>query len=151
MTHSMAGCGWVLCMHGAGAANASPVGAVGNGSHRPAKTTVPKQTISIIQINLNKTHAAHTELLRKINKLESYIALITEPYCYKKKTCIIPKGCNYLPQIRGGHPRACIFSSKNLKIHEINELKTRDIALGLIKLEGKSTVCLLYTSPSPRD
>ena len=33
-----------------------------------------------------------------------------------------------------------VLSSKNIKIHKINELKHRDLALGLIKLEGKSTV-----------
>ena len=108
------------------------------GSHRGRIFT--QQTISILQINLNKAHAAHTELLRKINKLDSYIILVTEPFCYKKKLCMTPRGSNYLPQIRTGHPRACIFSSKNIKIHEINELKTRDITVGLNKLEGKSTV-----------
>ena len=30
--------------------------------------------------------------------------------------------------------------SKNIEIHAINELKTRDTAVGLIRLEGKSTV-----------
>ena len=98
------------------------------------------QNITVIQVNLNKTHAAHVELLNKINTTTTYIALITEPFCYKKKLCIIPRGSNYLPQIRTGHPRACIFSSKNIKIHEINELRTRDTTVGLIKLEGRSTV-----------
>ena len=98
------------------------------------------QQINIVQVNLNKAHAAQVELLKKINKLDSYIALLTEPYCYKQKLCMIPRGSNCLPQIRSGHPRACIVSSKNLKLHEINELKHRDMAIGLIKLEGKSVV-----------
>ena len=68
------------------------------------------------------------------------MALITKPYCYKKKLCNLPRGENYLPQNRTGHPRACILSSKHIKIHEINELKHRDLAIGLIKLDGKSTV-----------
>ena len=135
----------------------------GRGGTAGQPLSAAAQTISVIQINLNKTHAAHRELLHKINSLESYIAFITEPFCYKKKLCILPKGSNCLPQIRSGHPRACIISSKNIKIHEINELKSRDVAVGLTKLEGKSTVivslyldinltiCLLYTSPSPRD
>ena len=41
--------------------------------------------IHAIQVNLNKAHGAQVELLNKINKLKSYIALVTEPYCYKKK------------------------------------------------------------------
>ena len=109
VTLSTTGPGSVPYEHGAGTANPVPAGAVGGKNHGP--DSLPKQTISIIQINLNKSHAAHTELLRKINKLESYIVLVTEPYCYKKKLCIIPKGCNYLPQNRGGHPRASISVS----------------------------------------
>ena len=38
-------------------------------------------SIPIIQCNLNKAHGAQIELLNKINKLTSYIAIITEPYC----------------------------------------------------------------------
>ena len=121
-----------------GAANAGRVGRMVDMD--PESATIRSQAILVVQVNLNKTHAAHVELLNKINKMETYIALITEPYCYKKRLCIIPKGSNYLPQLRSGHPRACIFSNKNIKIHEINELKTRDTAVGLIKLEGKSTV-----------
>ena len=144
---STAGPGSVLSGSGAGAVDPVPAGAAGGKNHGP--DSLPKQMISIIQINLNKTHAAHTELLRKINKLENYIVLVTEPYCYRKKLCIIPKGSNYLPQNRGGHPQASIFSSKNLKIHEINELKTRDVAIGMIKLDGKSTVIVcIWTLPS---
>ena len=40
--------------------------------------------IQVIQVNLNKAHGAQVELLNKINKLKSYIAFVTEPYCYKK-------------------------------------------------------------------
>ena len=104
------------------------------------QASVHKQSISFLQVNLNKAHAAQVEVLRKINKLKSYIALLTEPYCYKQKICMIPRNSNCLPQLRSGQPRACIISSKNLKIHEINELKNRDLAIGLTKLEGKSVV-----------
>ena len=122
-----------------GAADAVPLRRVG--ARRGHRTAIPsKQEISFIQVNLNKTRLAQTELLRKLNKQENYVALITEPYCYKQKLCILPRGDNYLPQNRSGHPRACILSSKHLKIHEINELKNRDMAIGMIKLDGKSTV-----------
>ena len=59
---STAGPGSVLSEHGAGAFDPVPAGAVGGKNHGP--DSLPKQMISIIQINLNKTHAAHTELLR---------------------------------------------------------------------------------------
>ena len=42
-----------------------------------------------------------------------------------------------LDQVIPGH---VYYPVKNIKIHEINELKQRDIAIGLLKLEGKSTV-----------
>ena len=93
--------------------------------------------ISVIQVNLNKAHAAQLELLRKINKLKSYIIFATEPYCYKRQLSMLPKNCNYLPQIKTGHPRAAIFASKDIQIHEINELKHRDLTAGLITIEGK--------------
>ena len=41
--------------------------------------------VKVIQVNLNKAHGAQVELLNKINKLSTYIALVTEPYFYKKK------------------------------------------------------------------
>ena len=46
--------------------------------------------IQAIQVNLNKAHGAQVELLNKINKLKSYIAFVTEPYCYKKKAYHTP-------------------------------------------------------------
>ena len=105
--------------------------------------------ISVIQVNLNKAHGAQVELLNKINKLKSYITFVTEPYCYKKSLSIPPKNSHVLPTNRKEHPRAAIFSSKDIIIHEISELCHRDMAIGITKLEGRT--CLLYTSPSPRD
>ena len=67
-------------------------------------TKVGKTHIEVIQANLNKAHAAQIELLNKINDTDSYIAFITEPYCYKRQLSMLPKNCNYLPQIKTGHP-----------------------------------------------
>ena len=47
--------------------------------------------IKVIQINLNKAHAAQVELLNKINKIKSYIVLVTEPFCYKQKLSLPPR------------------------------------------------------------
>ena len=96
--------------------------------------------ISTIQVNLNKAHGAQVELLNKINKLKSYIALVTEPYCYKKSLSIPPKNSHVLPTNRKEHPRAAIFSSKDIIIHEVSELCHRDMAIGITKLEGRTTV-----------
>ena len=110
--------------------------------------------INIIQVNLNKAHGAQVELLNKINKLGSYIAFVTEPYCYKKNLSIPPKNSYVLPTNRKEHPRAAIFSSKDIVINEISELCHRDMAIGIAKMEGRTTVLVsLYLdinqSPTP--
>ena len=99
--------------------------------------------ISVIQVNLNKAHGAQVELLNKINKLKSYIAFVTEPYCYKKSLSIPPKNSHVLPTNRKEHPRAAIFSSKGIIVNEISELCHRDMAIGITKLEGRTTVLVL--------
>ena len=92
--------------------------------------------IPILQCNLNKAHGAQVELLNKINKLKTYIALVTEPYCYKYKLSIPPKKSVIIPNKKTEQPRAAIFCSNNLLMTELTQLNHS---------------CLLYTSPSPRD
>ena len=101
-----------------------------------------RTNIEVFQCNLNKAHAAQVELLNKINKVSSFLALITEPYCYKKRLSIPPKGSTVIPSHKGDHPRAAIFASKDLKIVEIKELSNRDLAAGVVKLDGRTTVIL---------
>ena len=105
----------------------------GQGGNRRIPTDM-----NIIQVNLNKAHGDQVELLNKINKLSSYIAFVTEPYCYKKTLSIPPKNSYILPTNRKEHPRAAIFSSKNIEINEISELCNRDMAIGVAKLEGRT-------------
>ena len=78
--------------------------------------------IKVKQINLNKAHPAQVELLNKLNKLTSYIALVTEPFCYKQKLSLPPKHATVIPNRREGHPRAAIFCSKNIIISELDHL-----------------------------
>ena len=110
--------------------------------------------IPIIQCNLNKAHGAQIELLNKINKLKSYISLITEPYCYKYKLSIPPKKSVIIPNKKTGQPRAAIFCSKNLLMTELNQLSHRDIAVGFIKLDKNdvmiiSLYCDIKEDPIP--
>ena len=93
--------------------------------------TLPNTEISIIQVNLNKAHSAQIELLNTINTQTSYIATITEPYCYKGKLSLLPINSQILPTQRTGSPRAALYASKNLAINEINELTHRDMVVGL--------------------
>ena len=75
-----AGHGPDLCFYFISAVEARPLGWIMGTDCEPV--IVPTQSISIIQVNLNKAHAAHVELLKKIKTLETYTALITEFYCY---------------------------------------------------------------------
>ena len=54
----------------------------------------------------------------------------------------MPQNAKTIPYDRSGHPRASITASNRLQMTEISELKHRDLAAGLITLEGKKTVIL---------
>ena len=88
--------------------------------------------IPIIQCNLNKAHGSQVELLNKINKLESYIALITEPYCYKHKLSIPPKKSITIPGKKTGQLRAAIFCSNNLLMSELTPVSYTHLTLPTI-------------------
>ena len=127
---------------------------------------------------MQKARLAQIEILNKLNKCNNPL-LTQEPYCYKATLALLPQNTKNIPSDRTGHPRASITASNRLQMAEISELKHRDLAAGLVTLEGKKTViistylditqdpvpdylvkaidyckqksCLLYTSPSPRD
>ena len=65
-----------------------------------------------------------------------------EPYCYKATLALMPQNAKTIPVDRIGHPRASITASNRLEMSEITELKDRDLAAGLVTLEGKKTVIL---------
>ena len=56
---------------------------------------------------------------------------------YISKLCISPKTANIVPSVKTGHPRAAIYCSQDIELHKINELKHRDMAIALTKLDGK--------------
>ena len=82
------------------------------------------------------------ELLNKINAMSSYIALVTEPYCFKKTLSMPPRNSTALPSKKSEHPRAAIFCSKDIKIHEITELSHRDMAIGVTTMDRKQTAII---------
>ena len=105
-----------------------------------------KEIIEVTQLNMQKARQAQIEMLNKLNKAKNPFLLLTqEPYCYKSTLALLPQNAKTIPSDRTGHPRASITASNRLQMAEISELKHRDLAAGLV------TLCLLYTSPSPRD
>ena len=111
-----------------------------------SRTQPEKSNIKIIQLNLNKAHAAQVELLNKLNKIETFIVLATEPYCYKQKLSLRPKKATTIPNLREDRPRAAIFSSNHLNLSEISSLCTRDLAVAIFSRQNKNhndNKCLL--------
>ena len=82
-------------------------------------------------------------MLNKLNKCKNPFLLLTqEPYCYKTTLALLPQNAKTIPSDRTGHPRASITASNRLQIAAISELKHRDLAAGLVTLEGKKTVII---------
>ena len=96
--------------------------------------------LKVFQLNCHNAHQSHTELKLKMSGFNNVISLIQEPYVNNKKTIAnCPQGYDSFPSDRSGHRRTAIFSSRHLKLTEINEFCNNNMT------------CLLYTSPSPRD
>jgi ribonuclease HI len=112
------------------------------------------QEVEAHQVNLNKCYMAQVELGNKIKKLKEFIMLIQEPYCYKGRTCLIPKGIDKVSF--DDHPRALILASKALAISQVTHLCSRDWAVGLLRLGGKQTLLVsayldITLSPVPQE
>ena len=97
-----------------------------------------KEIIEVTQLNMQKARHAQIEMLNKLNKGKNpFLILTQEPYCYKSTLALLPQNAKTIPSDRTGHPRAAITASKRLQMAEISELKHRDLAAGLVTLEGK--------------
>ena len=48
------------------------------------------ESISVLQLDMNKAYNAGIDLLGKINKAKCFLALLQEPYCYKGTLAAIP-------------------------------------------------------------
>ena len=102
-----------------------------------------KEIIEVTQLNMQKARHAQIEILNKLNKTKNpFLILAQEPYCYKSTLALLPQNSKTIPSDRTGHPRASITASNKLQMAEISELKHRDLAAGLVTLEGKKTVII---------
>ena len=70
------------------------------------------------------------------------MALIQEPYCYKGTLAAIPGRSDAIPSTRTGGPRAAIFADKRLKLRELTNLCTKDLAAGVCVIGNKQTMIL---------
>ena len=89
---------------------------------------------------MQKARLAQIEMLNKLNKCKNpFIILTQEPYCYKATLALMPQNAKTIPTDRIGQPRASVTASNRLQMAEISELKHRDLAAGLVTLEGKNS------------
>ena len=68
--------------------------------------------------------------------------MVTEPSTIRQRLSSIPNHYNTIPEQKGNNPRAAIFTSKTIQIHEISNLTHRDLAVGLIRCKGKQTAII---------
>lgn len=100
------------------------------------------ETISVIQINLNKSNHAQLELTHTLKKTKHFICVVSEPDVIKNKLSSIPTQNNVLPTERTSAPRATIFTSKTIPIYEITSPRHRDMVVGLMSIKNKTVAII---------
>ena len=90
--------------------------------------------LNFIQINMKKAFTAAIELNKKLCHLPDYIVLATETYNFKGKVRSLPRGSTV---INHENPRAAIIASSGLNIIKMEQLCTRDCAVGLLLHKGE--------------
>ena len=98
--------------------------------------------VNVLQINLHKSALAAAELQNNNMTLsDNYLFLIQEPSLYKGKfRNKPPSAVTYPSSFVSENPRAAIFSSRKLNMLELPNLEDRDCAVGLIKINKRSTM-----------
>ena len=80
-------------------------------------------SVNVVQLNCHNAYQAMMELSLGLSKHSNIIALIQELYVSgKKKMSNKPTGYDHFPSSTDSHQRSAIFSSRSLKLTEINEL-----------------------------
>lgn len=91
--------------------------------------------LHISQINLQHGKASTSLLGRELSKLHTSLALVQEPYVYKKRVRLLNLQHHNVFH-KGGveNPRACIVVSKTIEAMKIEELCSRDCVAVTIKM-----------------
>ena len=111
--------------------------------------------LSFTQINLHKATQATMLVGRDLEGSKQNVVLMTEPHTVGNRIVGMPKGTKSVySRVKPSElaPRAGIIASTGIKITAMENWCNRDCAVAIAKIGGRQTViCLLYTSPSPRD
>ena len=108
--------------------------------------------MEVFQVNLNKCRMAQIEINNRLKSINSCMALLQEPYCFKGRLSLLPQNISVFPSNRDGGPRASILISKHMQAKEVTNLVSRDMAVCLVKLDNRTTVfaSLYLDITSPR-
>ena len=90
-----------------------------------------KAATTVLQINLQHSVAATTELCKRTELMETFVALVQEPWIVDNSIRGLSK--RGLHSYAGPKPRACILASANLRLWELPQFCDRDCMAVTIK------------------
>lgn len=108
--------------------------------------------LEFFQINLHKAHAPTSELGGLLRNKTRFVALIQEPVARNNKVIGLDRKKGNLIHVGGNEkPRAAIYCSRNIGIHPLYQLCTRDQAVAIIhiKKDGKDKQIVICSSYFP--
>ena len=98
-----------------------------------------------LQVNQNRALAAAVELNRRLEGIDRYICLITEPYRNKCRIVAKPVGSRVLVHKSTRPPRAAIYCKGNINLVLVESLCNEDCVVGLwSRGEEKIVVASVY-------
>jgi ribonuclease HI len=100
------------------------VGVSGQAPQQQHSSGGRKATTNVLQINLHHSVAATTELSKRTEHMETFVALVQEPWIVKGGIRGLSK--RGLHSYGGPKPRACILASPNLRLWELPQFSDRD-------------------------
>lgn len=92
--------------------------------------------VNVLQLNMQKSKASAAELHKKVGRAVEDIFMLTEPYIYKNKVCLLPKGYRLYPSnTLDNPPRSAILVKNTIISVFLEHLSTPDCTVVLLKLQ----------------
>ncbi len=106
----------------------------GRDSSRSTNTRTPHQDrrslnrgIHVTQINLHRSKIASATLAKRMEEHGTFVVLVQEPWTRESKICgKIPNANLYVGNPPGKRPRACVYTSKDIKAWKLTEFSDED-------------------------
>ena len=106
------------------------------------------EKLNCCQINLQHCQAASYNLCNELRNLQTYIVMVQEPWICRGTIKGSPPSANrYVGVGRGGRPRACIYTSKDLDTWLLPQYSNADIVtVSVNNLQGIIPKTVIFTS-----